>query len=83
MDGTVTLDIKEHLKPYVLLTEDGSKVATFKHPYSDKKFNDPGAMNFDMFQNYGADKRLPQVDIAYLAGLPKIPKQLKTKDTLG
>ena len=83
MDGTATLEIKENLKQYVLLTEATDKVLWFVNPYNQKKFNDPGAMNFDMFQNYGADKRLPQVDIAYLAGLPKIPKQLKTKDTLG
>ena len=83
MDGTATLEIKENLKQYVLLTEAKDKVLWFVNPYNGKKFNDPGAMNFDMFQNCGADKRLPQVDIAYLAGLPKIPKQLKTKDTLG
>ncbi|MCX6820888.1 MAG: hypothetical protein NT016_02985 [Candidatus Aenigmarchaeota archaeon] len=85
MDETLVPDIKnikEHLKKYVILTEEGDRVAAFVHPYNDKRFNDPGAMNFDMFANYGNDKRLLREDVNYLSLLPRVPKKLKTGDKM-
>lgn len=76
------LEIKEHLAKYVKLDETGDKVSKFVDPYNGKEFDNAGAMNFDMFNNYGADKKLPQVDIIYLSNLPKVPRHIEAKDTL-
>ena len=81
MDGTAVLEIKEHLKQYVILTEDKTTIEWFVNPYNGNKFDHAGSMNFDL-GNYGDKKGLPRADIAYLASLPAIPKRIKTKDTM-
>jgi len=79
MDETAVLEIEERLKKYTILTDDKTKVWWFVHPYSEQKFYSPGQINFDL-GNY-ADK-LPQEDITYLSGFPRVPKVLKTADKM-